>query len=268
MRRIDGGMLRVGLIGCGNIGSVIAEAIDSRKVRCRLVSVYDKDTNMAKYLGLRLKDKPKVVNSFQGLLVGTDIIVEAASQKAVRDYAPKALAAGKSILIMSSGALLDKNLLDHLVKSASKNNARIYIPSGAVSGVDGIKSASVGGVKSVLLQTTKPPKSLAGYEKVKRRKVVFEGPASEAVRLFPANVNVAAVLSLAGVGSEKTKVRIIADPSAKRNIHEIFVYGSSGRIYSRIENIPSPGNPRTSYLACLSAIKTLADIGGVVSVGT
>lgn len=202
------------------------------------------------------------------MLKGTDIIVEAASQKAVGEHAIKALSAGKSLLVMSTGALLDKKLFASMFSLARKNNATVYVPSGAVCGIDGVKSASVGRIRSVLLQTTKNPKSIKGFEGVRKRKVVFEGPASKAVKLFPANINVSAVLSLAGVGAGRTRVRIIADPKVHRNIHEVFVSGDSGRLYSRVDNLPSPENPRTSYLACLSAIRTLADIGGAVSIGT
>lgn len=260
--------MKVGLIGCGNIGSVIAKAFDSGRIDGSLVSVYDIDISKAQNLVSNLKSKPRIVKSINGLLRGTDIIVEAASQDAVRDYALKVLSDRKSILIMSVGALLNEKLFGRMVSLAMKNNVRIYIPSGAICGVDGVKSAALGSIKRVLLQTTKPPKSIKGFEHVRRRRVVFDGPAAQAVKLFPVNVNVSAVLSLAGVGAGKTRVRLIADPSVKRNIHEVFVSSRSGNLYSRVENIPAPDNPKTSYLACLSAIRTLRDIGCAVRVGT
>jgi len=260
-------MIKIGLLGCGNIGSYIARAVDSGKVRGSLISVYDKDCSKARYLASRLKRKPRVCSAFDELL-GADVIVEAASQKAVRDFALKALSSGKDVVVMSSGALLDKKLFNDMLSAARRNNVRIYVPSGALCGIDGVKAASMGKIRSVLLQTTKPPTSIPEYISVKKRKVIFNGPASRAVKLFPANINISAVLSLAGIGAGKTSVKIIVDPKARRNTHEVFLEGDAGKLYSRVENVPSPTNPRTSYLACLSAIKMLNELNDIVKIGT
>jgi len=260
--------LKIGLLGCGNIGLIIAKAVDSGVIRGTLSIVYDIDPAKSKKLASTLKKKPRIADSFEKLLDDAEIIVEAASQKAVREHALKALTAGKHMLVMSAGALLDEKLFQGMVSAAEKNSANIYVPSGAVCGIDGVKSASVGGIKSVLLQTTKNPHSIKGFEHIRRRRVIFDGPASKAVKLFPANINVSAILSLAGIGAQKTRVRIVADPKVKRNTHEIFVSGEFGRLYSRADNMPSPDNPKTSYLACLSAIKTLNEIECAVRIGT
>ncbi|MCX6695866.1 MAG: aspartate dehydrogenase [Candidatus Altiarchaeota archaeon] len=260
--------MKIGLLGCGSIGLVIAKAVDRGEVDGKLVSVYDIELNKARVLASRLRNKPRICKTFNELLAGTDIIVEAASQNAVREHAKRILSARKSLLTMSVGALLDERLFDSLISTAKRNKVRVYIPSGAISGVDGLKSASVGRIRSVVLQTTKNPKAVSGFEKVKSRKVIFNGPASKAVRLFPANVNVSAVLSLAGIGGNKTCVKLVVDPKVKRNVHEVFVTCESGSLYSRVENVPSPTNPKTSYLACLSAIRTLKDISGAIRIGT
>jgi aspartate dehydrogenase len=211
--------MKVGLVGCGNIGTVIAKAFDEGKIAGELVSVYDTDNAKPRELLAKLKKKPRIAKSFEELLKGTDIIVEAASQNAVREYALKVISAGKSILIMSSGALADERLLERLTSQASKRNVKIYIPSGAVCGIDGVKAAALDGVDSVLLQTTKPPKSMPEFKNLRRRSVIFDGPAIKAVKLFPANVNVSAVLSLAGIGAKKTRVKIIVDPKTKKGVY-------------------------------------------------
>ncbi|MBA7660637.1 L-aspartate dehydrogenase [subsurface metagenome] len=176
---------------------------------------------------------------------------------------------------MSVGGLLgNEDLLD----LAKKKDCKIYLPSGALAGLDGVKSASVGRIDSITLTTRKPPEGLKGAPYIIRNKidldaiiketVIFEGSANEAVEGFPKNINVSAALSLAGIGAEKTRVRIIADPNLKRNIHEVEVKGEFGRLVSRTENLPSPKNPKTSYLACLSAIATLKGIVSSIKIGT
>lgn len=212
------------------------------------------------------------------LLQSVDLVVESASQNAVRFVVPRALEAGCDVMVLSVGALADEELRERLFRLAEQNNCKLYFPSGAVAGIDGINSASAAGISSVTLTTRKPPLSLAGaphvetlgieLEKIEKETLLFEGPASEAVKAFPANVNVAATISLAGIGFERTKVRVIADPALSRNIHEITVEGEFGKLFTRVENLPSPENPKTSYLAALSAISTLKKILNPVQIGT
>ncbi len=212
------------------------------------------------------------------LLQSVDLVVESASQNAVRFVVPKALEAGCDVMVLSVGALADEELRERLFRLAEQNNCKLYFPSGAVAGIDGINSASAAGISSVTLTTRKPPLSLAGaphvetlgieLEKIEKETLLFEGPASEAVKAFPANVNVAATISLAGIGFEQTKVRVIADPALSRNVHEITVEGEFGKLFTRVENLPSPENPKTSYLAALSAISTLKKILSPVQIGT
>ncbi|HEY9245809.1 MAG TPA: aspartate dehydrogenase domain-containing protein, partial [Candidatus Methanoperedens sp.] len=167
---------------------------------------------------------------------------------------------------------------ENLISAATKHDCKIYVPSGAIAGLDGLKSASVASLESVTLSTTKNPESLKNAPFItdnniqpasfKEKTLLFEGDAEEAVRAFPANVNVAASLGLAGIGAKKTRVRIFVDPKAVRNIHEITVDGAFGKFTCRIENIPSPANPGTSFLAALSAIATLKKITEPLQVGT
>jgi aspartate dehydrogenase len=206
------------------------------------------------------------------------IVIEAASQEAVKQYAIKTLMKNKDLMVMSAGALIDEILLSNILEAARKNGRRVYVPSGAIVGLDNIKSAAVGRIEEITLTTRKPPISFEGAPYVEKSKInlssikepliLYEGTAGEAVKLFPQNVNVAASLSLAGVGPDKTKVRIIVDPSIKHIVHEIHVRGDFGEIYTKTINRPFPSNPRTSYIAALSAIATLRKISGSIIVGT
>ncbi len=259
-------MKSIALIGCGAIGSEIALAIDSSKIDARLVMILDIYEERMDALLKRLRSKPMKVNAIEDIK-DVDIVVEAASQDALRSYAEKILER-YDLMAMSVGALLDQDLLRRLYDTASKHDTRLYIPTGAIAGIDAIKSVK-DLIEYVEIVTTKPPSSLkdAPYIKlnnidlsISEPKVIYEGYAREAVSYFPANVNVAATLSLAGIGADKTKVKIVADPNIKINRHEIIVRGRFGEFNFRVDNIPSQSNPKTSYLAISSAIECLRSI--------
>lgn len=262
----------MGLIGCGTIGSQLAAAIDNGKVaNAAIVALFDVVQSYAHDLELRLLGKPKAYNSFREFLLSdVDVFVETASQDAVRQFAKPVLEEGKDLMIMSVGALADMSFLSELLQVASQKHCRIYIPTGAIAGIDAIRTVR-DHLESVTLTTTKNPKALLGapfFEKnntidlgnLKEKTIIYEGPALEAVKVFPANVNVAAVLSLAGIGVSKTNVKIVADPMAETNQHEIIATGSFGKIHITVNNVPSPQNPKTSFLAVLSAIECMRSI--------
>jgi len=270
---------KIGLIGCGAIGSELAIAIDSRKVNAELVALFDVYQDAVNTLANKLKTKPVLARNAEAFIANNmDVVVEAASQDAVRKYARLVLENNHDLMIMSVGALLDSNLYDDLTSLAEKHDRRIYIPTGAIAGVDAIRSVRHL-LEEVTLTTTKSPKGLESapffkthkidLNKIKRAKVIYEGKAEDAVKFFPANVNVAAALSLAGIGGKKTRVRIVADPRTKVNVHEITAKGSFGEMHFQVKNVPSPTNPKTSYLAVLSAIECLRSIcNDRVSIGT
>jgi aspartate dehydrogenase len=243
-----------------------------------LSALSDSSEKKALELAASLKRSKPAYMKIEEMLHSVDLLIESASQNAVRFIVPRALEAGCDVMVLSVGALVDEALRENIFRLAKQNNCNLYFPSGAVVGIDGIISASAGEISSVSLTTRKPPSGLAGapyitckgieLEKIEKETLIFEGPASEAVKAFPANVNVAATISLAGIGFERTKVRIIADPAASRNIHEITVEGKFGRFFTKVENLPSPDNPKTSYLAALSAISTLKMILNPVKIGT
>ncbi|MFL6338560.1 MAG: aspartate dehydrogenase [Nitrososphaeraceae archaeon] len=266
----------VALIGCGTIGKEIAFAIDSGRIKnASIVTLFDKVKSAAYELRSKLHhNDPHICSDFTEFISsrsfkGTDIVVEAASQDAVNSFCKKIVENGKSLMIMSVGALADQLLLSELLDKASHNQCHIYVPTGAIAGIDAIRSVRHL-IDSVMLSTTKSPKALsdapffnmAGFDpsKLNQKTVIYEGSAADAVKKFPSNVNVAAVLGLAGVGIENTMVKIIVDPNTDRNQHEITVNGKFGEMTLSVRNIPSPTNPKTSFLAVLSAIECLRSV--------
>jgi len=268
--------LNVAIIGCGTIGTAIAEAIDSGTIDADLRAVYDKIHEKAFILLKKMKNvKPKIAGSFDELLdQGANLIVEAASQEAVQQYGRKVLEKGIDLMIMSVGALLRRGLLDELVEVAEKSGARIYIPSGAIGGIDYLKAASLAGVYELVMVTRKPPASLkdapgaavSNLDNLREPTVLYEGDAIEAVKLFPANINASATISL--ITNKPVKVRIIADPQTSNIVHELIVRGAPGEIYVKVVNLPSPQNPKTSYIAALSAIQLLRQLSSPIWIGT
>lgn len=260
-------MTRIGLLGCGAIGTQIALAIDSGQIPAILTHVYDDSKEASAILVGKLKNKPEIVENPHLLSSHpVNIVVEAASQDAVRDAGLSVLQNKRDLMIMSVGALLDESIYDILSDACKDFKKTIYLPSGAIAGLDGLKSVK-DELESLSITTTKHPRSLKGakffetsdihLDEINSTTVIFEGVAKEAVFLFPANINVAALLSLSGIGSEKTKVKIIADPDTNKNTHHIEAEGKFGKMTFTIENYPDENNPKTSKLAILSAIETL-----------
>jgi aspartate dehydrogenase len=244
--------MKLGIIGCGAIGTDVAKAADTMK---DIEKIYLFDINNAtatKLCSLLKKASVKPVDEF---LEDVDVVFEAASQQAVSQYAAEVLEAGKDIIIMSIGSLFNDTLRKKLETLARKHQRKIYLPSGAVCGIDGVLAASIEKLDSVTLVTTKPPASLG--KSVEERTMIFKGTARDAVKQFPRNINVAACLSLAGVGFDETKVEIVADPVETRISHKILAHGRFGRLRAEVENMPNPNNPQSSYMASLSAIATL-----------
>ncbi|MFZ2071104.1 MAG: aspartate dehydrogenase [Halobacteriota archaeon] len=275
--------LRVGVIGCGVIGSEICKAIDREDQGMELIFLGDTHPDRIESLQKRLKKKPAITKSdsegLAAILADVDLVIECASQVAVREFVIPALRMGKDVMILSVGALLCVDgLYDEIERIANDKGCKVYIPSGAVAGIDGLKSGAMGRMHSVELTTIKPPRGFEGNEYVREigidissiehKETLFVGSAKEAVKHFPENVNVAATLSLAGIGPEATRVKIVADPAAGRNVHEIEAKGEFGTLFVRVENVPSAANPKTSYLAALSAIATLTRISAPIQVGT
>lgn len=237
--------VKVGLIGCGAIGTVLAEAVEQKLVVCDELVVFDVDASKAEKLKTALDFPVTIVgNVDQLLLAKPKVIVEAASQQAAKEYVPKIAASGTEIIVLSTGALLGLDV----------DLGRVHVPSGAIGGLDALSSAALAGIDEVVLTSRKNPKALGKDNKVEA--VVYEGYAEEAARLFPKEMNVAATLALT-VKPAKVKVRVVSDPAVKRNTHEIQAKWRFGEMSLRFANDPHPDNPHTSALAAWSAIKLL-----------
>jgi len=269
--------LRIGIAGCGAIGSSLAKEINLNfRQNAILAALFDIKPKKGLLLSKKIAKSAKLcVSNLDSLIKKSDLVIEASSGRAAWEIARKSLSGGRQVMVMSVGGMVGH--LDQLFVLATKFNARVYFPSGAICGIDGLKAANIAGVQRLVLTTRKHPDAFNGVEYVaknfkltglKKDKVLFAGTADQAVKYFPQNVNVAAVLGLAGIGMHKTKVRIIASPSVRKNIHEILIESKAAKIFTRTENILHPQNPKTSYLAVLSAIATLKQILQPIKIGT
>lgn len=253
--------MNVGIIGCGAIANIIATSIVPENNGIHITHFFDKDVeraeNLASFAGgvatLELND----------MLDNVDLVLECASPASVKEYAPQVLEKGRDMIIMSVGALMDEEFYCKIEKTAKENNVKIHLPSGAIVGLDGIKAVAKFGLKEVSLITRKSPKSLG--KDIDNEEILFEGKASEAVKEFPLNINVAATISIAC--HRDIDVKIIVDPKVDRNVHEITAKGDFGEFKTTTMNYPCSANPKTSMLAALSAIRLLKSFNETISVG-
>ena len=271
--------MRLGLIGCGSIGSRVALEIARGAVPgVEIAGLADPRCSPAAQRLAELTGAP-VFTDVQALLaLRLAVVLEAASGDAVRCYGGPVLESGADLMVVSVGAFADSGLLTHLRDLARNKGRRLLVPSGAIGGVDIIRAAAVGGIDECTLTTTKPPGALNSalyiremgidLDGIRQPTVIFEGTAAQAARHFPQNLNVSVTISLAGLGLERTTVRIIADPAASRNTHEVFLRGAFGEATVRLVNIPSPENPRSSSLASYSVIAMLQGLSREFQLGT
>lgn len=269
-------MLKIGIVGCGAIGASLAKAVVSDfSDKAELSSLYDIQIEKAHNLANKF-NKKLVALSLEDLISKVDLVIEATKSDVAFEIAKKAISESRDIMVMSVGGLIEN--YKELNCQAQEKGVRVYLPSGAICGIDGLKAANCGKITKVILTTKKPPKAFLGVsyiigknirlDNIKEDTVIFEGSALQAVKAFPQNINVAATLSLAGIGPEATIVRIVASPCIDRNTHEIEIEGDAGRIITCSQNVIHPDNPKTSYLAVLSAIATLKQILEPIKIGT
>jgi aspartate dehydrogenase len=252
-------MVSIGLIGCGNIGHIIAQHADGIRIVALFDKFFDRAKELEKITGARAHEH---FDSFLG--EAFDIVVEAASVNAVKHYARDVLDHDKDLVIMSVGALADTGLRDELKAAARCKGKRIYIPSGAIFGLDNLKVGRISPITKLLLRTVKSPESL-GIE-ARERRLIFSGKAHECIKAFPKNVNVSVAMSIAA--GRDVDVELWVDPAVDRNIHEVIMEGDFGETFIRVTNVPSPDNPATSYLAALSILSLLKDLEDPIVVGT
>ena len=265
--------LRVGLIGFGAIGRRLAEAIVAGKAgRCELGAVLVRrperiDQETATQLGCMVTG-----DAADFLATHLDLVVEVAGHDALKAYAEDVLRQGKDLLLISVGALADPHFEARLHRAAHDFGQRVYLATGAIAGLDAISAGAVGGLHAVTHSVRKPPAGLLPPDEIEAAvasgtpRVLYEGPAREAALRFPENVNVAAAVSLAGLGLDKTTVRVVADPTVARNTHEIEARGEFGELRIVLQNIPTE-NPKTGRLTAMSLIKALRNLTAEVVVG-
>jgi aspartate dehydrogenase len=253
--------MKVGIIGCGAIANIITTSIVQEDNDIEIAYFFDKDIERAENLA-SLAGGVAVLN-FDDMLDDVDLILECAAPVSVKEYAPKVLGHGLDMIVMSIGALMDGEFYREMESLAKEHGAKIHLPSGAIVGLDGIKAVAKFGLKEVSLVTRKSPKSLG--KDIDTEEILFEGKASDAVKEFPLNINVAATISIAC--QRDIDVRIIVDPNVDRNVHEITAKGDFGEFKTTTMNYPCAANPKTSMLAALSAIRLLKSFNETISVG-
>ena len=265
--------LKVGIAGLGSVGTVVARALLDRRVAgAALEAVAVREVSSVRS---RLGGREVPAVDFVALALRCDVIVEALPRRLFRAVAQPVIDAGRTLVPLSVGALLDEH---DLVERARVTGARIVVPTGALLGLDAVKAAAEGQIVSVVIETRKPPQGLIGAPYLEEHGIslagltqplrVFCGSARDGARGFPANVNVAAALSLAGIGPDRTRLEIWADPGVTRNTHRITVEADSARFTMQIENVPSDDNPRTGKITALSTIATLRGLVSPLRVGT
>src|SRR4051794_25106526 len=263
----------VAIAGLGAIGLPLARALDVGVDGLRLIGVACRDPVKAQANLADFQTEPRLMDVAE--LADADIVVEAASASAFEPIALAAIQAGRIFVPASVGALLPRM---HLARLAQQTGARIVIPTGALLGLDAVRAAAEGPVERVTIETHKPPAALAGapylvrhgimVEDLTKPLLVFEGNAMQAAAGFPANVNVAAALALAGIGPVRTRVRIWADPRVNRNIHTVEVDAEAAHFTMTIENVPSAGNPKTGRITALSMLACLRGLVSPLKVGS
>ncbi len=268
--------VKVGILGCGAIGSRIARSIKSECGDRAVVSaLFDINPAKSENLQKHLPYKNIVKKSYKEFLNHCDLMVEAVNAPDTRTLIRQALLAKKDVLVMSVGKFIDG---ESILSLARKQGTRLLIPSGAVAGIDALKAAALGKIDRITLTTRKPVYGFNDNAYVQQRRInlsqitketiLFEGTVKEAVKCFPQNINVAATIALASGVKDKLGIRISTSPDFKVNSHEIEVVGEFGRMVTKTENMVCPDNPKTSFLAVLSAIQALKQYFQEVKIGT
>lgn len=256
--------MKIGIMGCGSIANTLTNFKLDGKLDVNLAYFYDLNPENARKLAQKVD--AEYTDSIEYLIENSDLILECASQTAVRMSIPQILENGTDVVIMSVGALLDEKFRTEIESIAKSNNSKIYLPTGAITGIDTVQAAKLGEIESISLETRKPPVSLGIQLEGDEEKIIFDGKASKAVKEFPKNINVSSTLSLAsGIDAD---VKIIADPKIQTNTHEIRIKGTFGELITRTSNVSSPDNPKTSLLAAYSAASLLKKLSATIRIGS
>jgi aspartate dehydrogenase len=271
--------MRVGILGGGVIARLFLEHLRRGEMgEAQVVAIAGRNENSRGQALAREFGLPFVVGADALVAARPEVVIEAASHEAVRQNAERLLSEKIAVVVLSGGALCDDALRARLERAAARSGAMLYVPSGGIGGLDALKAACAAGVDEVSIAVTKPPAAWKGIPYVEKLKLdldrlkgpvtLFEGTAREGVPHFPANVNIAAVLSMAGIGFDRTHLKVVADPALKFNTHFITIKGKTGTIDLRFESVASTENPKTSMLACYSALAAFRQFSSPVRYGT
>ena len=270
--------MRIGLLGGGVIARLFLEHLREAPAGTEVVAIAGRSPESRGAALAREFGVPFVIGTAALAAARPDLVIEAASHDAVREHAEKLLDQRISVMLMSGGALADDALRERLEHAARTNQAMLYVPSGGLGGLDALKAVCAAGAEEVRIRVTKPPAAWRGIPYVEKLGIdldalagpttLFEGSARDGVPHFPANVNIAAVLSLAGIGFDRTSLEVIADPALRFNTHYVHIRGATGTIDLRFESVPSPVNPTTAMLACYSALAAFRQFASPIRYGT
>jgi aspartate dehydrogenase len=272
--------LRIALIGGGTIARLLLEQVRAAQLgRFEVAALMGRAGGAPRARSLAGEFSVKYVERREALVAAKpQAVIEAASHQAVREHLVALLDAGIGVVVLSAGALIDDALRRAAEQAAARSGALMYVPSGGIGGLDALKSACLAGVDEASIRVAKPPAAWKGIpyvedrgfklDQLKEPLTLFEGSAREGVPHFPQNVNIAAILSLGGIGPDRTRLEVVADPALTLNTHTIRVSGRCGRLTVVLENVPAPENPKTSWLACYSALAALQALSSPVRYGT
>ena len=259
----------IGIVGLGQVGLEVARGIIAgRAGDARLVVAL---VRRVERVDPAVRAQVKVTDEVDAFLaVPHSLVVELGGHDALRHLGPKVLESGRDLMTIDSGALADDGLLESLRSAAVASGRRILIPSGAIAGIDAITAAALGGLDSVTHTTRKPPAAFTpdqlGGPPPTEPRLLFDGPARDGVLMYPENVNVAASVSLAGIGLDRTRLRVYADPGVTRNQHEVVAEGYFGRLRIEIENVPTE-HAKTGRIVALSVLKAIRDLTAPIVMG-
>lgn len=269
--------MRIALLGAGTIARLVLEHVREGSLPDIEVAAIAGRTSRGAALAAQF-GCAFTTNPHELLARKPTVVLEAASHEAVRAHLVPTLSAGVSMIVLSAGALADDRLREDAETAAAKTSATLYVPSGGIGGLDALKAACLAGAEQVSIRVAKPPAAWkkipyvealgADLDRLTAAVVLFDGSAREGVPHFPQNVNIAAVLSLAGIGFDRTRLEVVADPGLSHNTHTIRVSGNTGSFTVRMENVPSPDNPKTAWLACYSALAAIKEFQASVRYGT
>lgn len=256
--------MQIALIGCGAIGTALLELVkDDVGLQIAAVVVPAEGAEAARAVAQRLAPGAQVVQAVPA--DGIDLVVEAAGHAAIEQHVLPALRRGVPCIVASVGALSAAGLPEQLEAAAREGRTQVQLIAGAIGGIDALAAARIGGLSTVRYTGRKPPHAWKGtpaeqgrdLDALANETVIFEGTAREAATQFPKNANVAATVSLAGLGLDRTTVRLIADPAVRENLHQVEAAGAFGSFELTMRNQPLAANPKTSALTVFSAVRAL-----------